>query len=150
MSGMTPQLQSGVLAYRHKGADKIEVLLVKKPHSQNWGIPKGKLEAGLAPYKNAAKEAFEEAGVTGRVGKEEIGSYRAIKRVADRKILIEVSVFPLEVTKVAKKWPEKAIRLIKWCSPMDAIKLLREPFLVQACRDIAENVLPQGRLDHPH
>ena len=64
---MTPQIQSGVLAYRRHKKRGLEILLVKKPLSQNWGIPKGKLAAGLSLSDNAAKEAFEEAGVRGMI-----------------------------------------------------------------------------------
>jgi ADP-ribose pyrophosphatase YjhB (NUDIX family) len=88
---MVPQIQSGVLAYRRQKKG-FEVLLVKKPLSQNWGIPKGKLAEGLSLAENAAKEAFEEAGVKGRIEREAAGSYRAMKRRGDHQILIEVSV----------------------------------------------------------
>src|ERR1700761_7458576 len=108
MSGeITPQIQSGVLAYRHHKRKGTEILLVKKPLSQNWGIPKGKLVEGLSLAENAAKEAFEEAGVRGHVHQKSAGSYRTMKRRGDRQILIEVSVFLMDVTGVAKKWPEK-------------------------------------------
>jgi len=89
---------------------QLEVLLVKKPLSQNWGIPKGKLEAHLSLPENAAKEAFEETGVKGALQEQALGSYRAMKRRGDHQIIIEVWVYLLEVTRVARKWPEKATR----------------------------------------
>jgi 8-oxo-dGTP pyrophosphatase MutT (NUDIX family) len=138
---MIPLLQSGVLAYRHTKTGKIEILVVKKPRSQNWGIPKGKLEPGLSPAENAAKEAFEEAGVKGRIGREALGAYRAIKRIAGDKTLIEVTVFLLEVTRSARQWPEKTLRQSKWCSPADAARLLREPLLVRLCHEIDSGML---------
>jgi|HubBroStandDraft_5_1064220.scaffolds.fasta_scaffold532925_2 ADP-ribose pyrophosphatase YjhB (NUDIX family) len=128
---MTPQIQSGVLAYRRHKRRGLEVLLVKKPLSQNWGIPKGKLTAGLSLSENATKEAFEEAGVRGTIRPEIAGSYRTMKRRADRQVLVEVSVFLLEVTSIARKWPEKDTRLIRWCSVSEASRLLREPILIQ-------------------
>jgi 8-oxo-dGTP pyrophosphatase MutT (NUDIX family) len=133
---MTPQIQSGVLAYRHHKRKGTEILLVKKPLSQNWGIPKGKLVEGLSRAENAAKEAFEEAGVRGNIRQEAAGSYRAMKRRGDHQILIEVSVFLLEVTSVAKKWPEKSTRLVRWCAVPEAIRLLREPILIELCSAI--------------
>jgi ADP-ribose pyrophosphatase YjhB (NUDIX family) len=135
---MTPQIQSGVLAYRHHKQRGIEILLVKKPLSQNWGIPKGKLVEGLSLSENAAKEAFEEAGVRGKVMQEVAGSYRAMKRRGDHQILIEVSVFLLEVTNTARKWPEKTKRLVKWCVVTEAVRLLREPALIRLCLGICE------------
>lgn len=134
---MNPLPQSGALAYRRTKRGRVEVLLVKKPLAQNWGIPKGKLEPDLTPWDNAAKEAFEEAGLKGKIGPVALGSYRALKRVADQKVLIEVLVYPLEVTRVAKRWPEKARRLVKWCSPLEAARLLREPLLSELCQKLA-------------
>jgi ADP-ribose pyrophosphatase YjhB (NUDIX family) len=133
---MTPQLQSGVLAYRRSKKDRLEVLLVKKPLSQNWGIPKGKVEAHLSFHANAAKEAFEEAGVKGTINQQALGSYRAMKRRGDHEILVEVWVYMLEVTRVAKKWPEKATRLVRWFTPSEAVRLLREPFLIEQCQKL--------------
>lgn len=133
---MTPQIQSGVLAYRRPRGQALEILLVKKRSSQNWGIPKGKWEAHLTLRDNAAKEAFEEAGVSGNLGEQTLGSFRAIKRVAEREILIEVWVFLLDVTAVAAQWPEQETRLVRWCAPPEAAQLLREPFLVRCCQDL--------------
>jgi ADP-ribose pyrophosphatase YjhB (NUDIX family) len=142
---MTPQIQSGVLAYRRHKKRGLEILLVKKPLSQNWGIPKGKLTAGLSLSDNAAKEAFEEAGVRGMIQQDAAGSYRAMKRRGDQEVLIEVSVFLLEVTRIAKIWPEKATRLVRWCSAFEAVRLLREPLLIDLCRDLDKEVPPLGQ-----
>jgi ADP-ribose pyrophosphatase YjhB (NUDIX family) len=141
---MNPQIQSGVLAYRRRKKG-LEILLVKKPLSQNWGIPKGKIAAGLSLSENAAKEAFEEAGVKGLIEQEVSGSYKAMKRRGDDQIVIEVSVFILEVTKIAKKWPEKATRLVKWYGSADAARLVREPLLVQLCLDLENRLRSSSR-----
>lgn len=133
---MTPQTQSGVLAYRRDKSGKLEILLVKKPRSQNWGIPKGKQEDHLNSAENAAKEAYEEAGVRGVVQQNPIGSYRAIKRVGDREVLIEVWVHLLEVTGKLSRWPEKGRRLKRWSSPAEASRLLRQPLLVEWCNKL--------------
>lgn len=130
-----PQAQSGVLAFRH-GADGIEVLLVRKLRSGSWGIPKGKVKRGLSSAENAAKEAFEEAGISGLIEQRASGSYRALKRQIDQKILIEVAVHLLEVTETAAEWPEQHKRDIRWCPPQTAAKLLGEPLLAELCREL--------------
>jgi len=128
-----PLLQSGVLAFRRFDDGEIAVLLVRKPRSKNWGIPKGNAEPQLSLAENAAKEAFEEAGVRGRVDSHAVGKYRAVKRKHGLKLVIEVCVHLLEVTETAKKWPEKGEREIKWCSPQEAAILLHEPLLAELC-----------------
>jgi 8-oxo-dGTP pyrophosphatase MutT (NUDIX family) len=131
-----PQSQSGVLAYRRLPGGRAEVLLVKKHKSKSWGIPKGRIEPELSPADNAAKEAFEEAGVAGSIHPVPIGTYRALKRVDDLKIVIDVMVYLLEVTSTARTWPEKHKRDLKWCSPQEAVKWLREPILVELCEGL--------------
>jgi 8-oxo-dGTP pyrophosphatase MutT (NUDIX family) len=128
-----PMVQSGVLAFRRDEDGQVAVLLVRKPHSKSWGIPKGNAEPHLSFAQNAAKEAFEEAGVKGCIEQQAAGSYRAIKRKYGLKLVIEVHVYRLEVSKTAKKWPEKGEREIKWCSPHEAAILLREPVLAELC-----------------
>jgi 8-oxo-dGTP pyrophosphatase MutT (NUDIX family) len=134
-----PQIQSGVLAYRRHAKSGVEVLLVRKRTSTNWGIPKGKLKSKLSSAENAAKEAFEEAGVKGDVEERVAGTYRAVKRQSDKRIVIEVSVHFLKVTKTLTNWPERDLRDVKWCSPQAAAKLLREPVLIELCEQIADD-----------
>ena len=132
-----PAQQSGVLAYRKNAAGMVEILVLKKPHARNWGIPKGNQEEHLSLADNAAKEAFEEAGISGLVRKTASGSYRALKRVCDQQIVIEVWVFLMDVEKQAADWPEKSKREIQWLSPAEAALVLREPLLADLCRSLA-------------
>ena len=129
----SPLSQSGVLAFRRLENGEVSILLVRKPHSKNWGIPKGNAVAHLSLADNAAKEAFEEAGVRGRIDPRPAGTYRAVKRKNHLQLVIEVCVYLFEVTDIAKKWPEKDRRDIKWCSPREAAILLHEPLLTELC-----------------
>jgi len=126
-------LQSGVLAFRRLANGEVAVLLVKKPHSTSWGILKGNAEPHLTLAENAAKEAFEEAGVKGRIEPLAAGTYRAVKRKYGLKLVVEVCVYLLEVTETAGTWPEKDEREIQWCSPREAAILLHEPLLAELC-----------------
>ena len=73
-----PLVWSGVLAFRRLKDGEVAVLLVKKPNLNNWGIPKGNAEPDLSLAENAAKEAFEEAGVQGCIEAYSSGTYRAV------------------------------------------------------------------------
>lgn len=137
-----PQQQSGVLAYRRVGDGEIHVLLIRKLRSRNWGIPKGKLQRQLSPEANAAKEAFEEAGVSGHVQRQPATSYRAVKRVYGQKIVIEVWVYLLEVTETAARWPEMGKRECGWFPARQATALLREPALRDLCMSMTDRRTP--------
>ncbi len=130
---IAPRAQSGALAYRRLESGEVEILLVRKHGSKNWGIPKGNAERHLTLAENAAKETFEEAGAEGHVQPRSAGTYRAAKRISGEQIVIEVSVFLLEVTKTAETWPEQDKRETKWCSIAEAVRLLREPLLIELC-----------------
>lgn len=68
--------QVAAVCYRIRGGE-IEFLLVRT-NSGHWTFPKGKAEPGLTHAQAAALEAFEEAGVHGRM--EEASFARYIRR----------------------------------------------------------------------
>jgi 8-oxo-dGTP pyrophosphatase MutT (NUDIX family) len=77
----------------------LEILLLTTRRSKRWIIPKGWPIKGLRPAKSAAREAFEEAGVRGRVGAKSIGLFAYDKILDENGIQVscEVRVFPLLV-----------------------------------------------------
>jgi len=132
------KLQSAALPFRLSKNGKPEVLLVTTGPRGRWGIPKGKAEPYLTFDQNAAKEAFEEAGVIGQVARLSSGKFRTSKRrPGDTERLLEVWVYMLAVERIADDWPEKARRRIKWVRAKAAAKILREPFLSNLCRKLA-------------
>jgi len=60
---------------RRKGND-LEFLLVRTSNGERWTFPKGRVERGESMREAAAREACEEAGVTGAIGSEPLGVYR--------------------------------------------------------------------------
>jgi ADP-ribose pyrophosphatase YjhB (NUDIX family) len=133
-----PMLESGALAYRRLKNGELLILLVSKKRSKKWGIPKGKVNASLSFGETAAKEAFEEAGVIGRVSPNSIGMFRA-KKVTPIPKIIEVWVYLLEVDEMLSNWPEKGKRQTKWVSCKVAARELREPVLTNICHRLAQS-----------
>jgi 8-oxo-dGTP pyrophosphatase MutT (NUDIX family) len=90
-----------------------------------------------APHEAAAREALEEAGVVGRIGTEPIGSFshRKVRRQGDA-LVCEVTVFPLEVTRQHKTWPEKGKRKLQWLSQSEAAETVSEPVLGTIIRSL--------------
>jgi 8-oxo-dGTP pyrophosphatase MutT (NUDIX family) len=110
-------------------------MLVTSRETGRWIIPKGWPKKRKAPYASAAREALEEAGVVGEVGKDPIGSYSYKKRLKSGAVVAcEVQVFPLEVKRQQKTWREKGERELHWFSPTDAAKAVREPALRDVIR----------------
>ncbi|MBO0755800.1 MAG: NUDIX hydrolase [Bradyrhizobiaceae bacterium] len=105
-------------------------MLVTSRDTGRWVIPKGWPIGREAPYASAAREALEEAGVVGKTGRDSIGTYTYEKHLANGAFAIcEVQVFPLEVERQQKDWPEKEERKVRWFSPGDAAKAVHEEAL---------------------
>ena len=138
--GSAHLVESGVLAFRRGDDGGPLVLLISRKRSKKWGIPKGKIEPSLSFPENAAKEAFEEAGVVGYISPASVGVFRAKKRAANPRVqqTIEVWVYLLEVTEMVSDWPEKGKRAIRWVTCEVAARYLREPMLTSLCHRLAQ------------
>lgn len=134
-------LESGVLAFRREHNGEPRVLLISRRRSKKWGIPKGRAEPHLSLHENAAKEAFEEAGVIGYIAPSSVGMFRAEKAGVNplRKQVIEVWVYLLEVTETLPDWPEREKRTTRWVSCEAAAQQLREPILTHLCHRLAQS-----------
>jgi 8-oxo-dGTP pyrophosphatase MutT (NUDIX family) len=123
-----PGLQYAALPYRV--GETIEVLLVTSRETQRWVIPKGWPMNGKKPHAAAAREALEEAGVSGKVAKTPFGAYRYVKRLKNGAPLVcSVDVFPLQVERQRKRWPEQHQRTAHWFSVEEAAESVDEPEL---------------------
>lgn len=79
----------------------------------------------------AAQEAFEEAGLVGRVLPSCVGcfEFERLRRTTGKPSLIDV--YPLFVEKQARRWDEKRQRTVLRCDVASAISLVCTPSLAQ-------------------
>src|SRR5262245_16091439 len=127
-----------VLPYRTSNGQRAEFMLVTSRETRRWIIPKGWPKRGKSPHRSAAHEAFEEAGVLGAVGRQSVGSFSYEKRLKNgRSVECEVRVFPLEVKRQSKVWPEKRERRVKWLSAPKAAEKVNDPVLSKIIQRIA-------------
>lgn len=96
------------------------LVLITSRRSENWIIPKGYVEKGLSAAESAAKEAYEEAGIIGRVHHEVAGKYRYRKYGK----LFSVSVYPLFIEKMLDEWEEMHCRHRVLVTPAEAINMI--------------------------
>jgi len=123
------RLQVAALPWR-KNDDAVEILLITSRDTGRWVLPKGWPEADEEFYDAAAREAGEEAGLSGAVSRREAGRYYYAKAMSNGEdISCEVLVYPLEVDRIADKWKEKRQRIRKWVSPTEAARMVNEPDL---------------------
>jgi 8-oxo-dGTP pyrophosphatase MutT (NUDIX family) len=108
-------IQSGVIPYRIKG-DKLEILLITSRSKKNWIIPKGVKEPYMTPHESAQQEAYEEAGIIGKIEDEPVGMYEVEKWGG----VCSVTVYPMLVEKEYDDWTEKDFRQRKWMGAKEA------------------------------
>ncbi|ACL56119.1 NUDIX hydrolase [Methylobacterium nodulans ORS 2060] len=141
-----PRRQVGVLPLR-KGPDGgLQVMLITSRETRRWVIPKGWPMRGLKNHEAAAREAYEEAGLIGRVSKHAVGSYLYHKRLKSRDtVLCQVQVFRLDVRKQLKNWPEQQEREGRWFSASEAAEAVTEAGLAALIRAIASRETKPGK-----
>ena len=125
---LKPVPQSGVLPYR-RHEKRLEILLVTSSETGRWVPPKGNIEKGMSAQESAAKEAFEEAGVTGKVAKRRLGRYLYRKSELKGGHLCRVELFSMQVKKIEEEWPEMMLRHRRWMSAEEAAQAVDEPQL---------------------
>ena len=119
--------QCGAICYRTSTDNTYEVLLITSLDTGRWVIPKGNISKKEVAREASAREATEEAGVTGNVGMNPFGRYTYVK--ADEKYPYIVEVYLLEVTGSVKRYAEKNKRVLEWVSAPEASRRVDEPEL---------------------
>ena len=120
--------QTAALCFRYKdGGAEIEVLIVTSRGSRNWIIPKGWPMKKKTLAESAAIEAFEEAGVRGKVLERAIGRYTYLKELDGGAVVpCIVDVFQIEAETIHERFKELGQRVIAWVSPVEAARRVRE------------------------
>jgi 8-oxo-dGTP pyrophosphatase MutT (NUDIX family) len=124
--------QVAAVCYRVR-ANGIEFLLVRT-NSEHWTFPKGKAEPGLTHAQAAALEAFEEAGVHGRIEEASFARYvrrkrsdlrdasRSAAKSAEKDVIVQAHL--CEVSRLEP--PQEPNRNPTWFSSEKAKRRLRE------------------------
>ena len=113
--------QAAAIPIRRRGTD-LQVCLIRKRLSGTWGIPKGTVDSGQTHETTALKEAWEEAGVRGRLVGDSLGTYQYEKYGRS----LTVMVYVMEVLEHHHDWEEAGLRERKWASLEEAGLLLIE------------------------
>ena len=130
-----PRTQLAALPWR-RGKAGLEILLVSSRETKRWVIPKGWPMKGRKPHAAAAQEAKEEAGLLGKIGKESVGHFHYVKNMRNgTAVLCRVDVYPLQVEKQRKSWPERDQRITRWFAQEEAAGHVREPELAALIRN---------------
>jgi phosphohistidine phosphatase len=109
--------------------------MVTSTSRKRWVIPKGVKEPHLSLKKSAIKEAWEEAGIRGKVSRPAIGTYSYRKWGGT----CTVEVFAMEVSKVVRNW-EESFRDREWLSRREALRRIKGKGLQRIVRQLPDLV----------
>lgn len=126
--------QFAALCYKMKGGEP-RILLVTTRDRGHWMIPKGWPLDGKSPVDTALIEAWEEAGVKGKVTGPCLGLFSYVKEAGRAGTMpCAAMVFPVLVEKMSKKFPEAGQRKRKWMKPKKAASRVKDPDLAKMLR----------------
>ncbi len=138
--------QYAALCFRYTGSgEEIEILVVTSRTSARWIIPRGWPMKRKKPHEAAAIEAWEEAGVRGRVRKDAVGRYTYLKMLDNGDVVpCVVDVFQIEITGEETSFKERGERLLEWVRPDEAARRVREIEL----KSLLVDFRPRGKRKH--
>ena len=131
--------QSAVIPFLLENG-KLKLMMISNRKCSRWIFPKGIIEQHLTPQQSAAKEAFEEAGIKGKVHSNEIGTYRYKKWGG----ICLVQVYLLQVKEILTDWPEAEFRYRIWVGTEEAEQFVREKELKTIVSDLASKINIDG------
>ena len=114
------------ICYRLDASGEVEFLLIRTATGR-WTFPKGGVDGDASRAAAAAREAFEEAGVRGRVEPSSFTQYLHVKGIGflrHRARIVAVEAFLCRVLELAA--PLEFHRDPTWFSPAKAKRRLRE------------------------
>jgi 8-oxo-dGTP pyrophosphatase MutT (NUDIX family) len=121
--------QYAALPFRVNG-ESVEILLITSRRTRRWIVPKGWPIEGLGPAQSAAREALEEAGISGEVDKAPVGNFHYLKETKrGTSVPCRVELFALKVTRQHRTWMEKEEREQRWFPLGEAARSVGEPQL---------------------
>lgn len=101
------------------------VCMVTSSSGRRWVLPKGRIEVKQSAAEAAVAEAWEEAGLVGKVNTQSVGTYE-YEKYGQR---YSVQVFLMQVDSALTNWPERNQRTREWVTPEEAIGRIQEPEL---------------------
>jgi len=139
------RIQVAALCWRNRDGGP-RILLVTSRDTGRWVLPKGWPIDGLTAAEAAAREAWEEAGIEGKLRKKPLGRFAYHKYLGPEKAVpCVVDIFALKVKSMADNFPESGQRKRKWFTAEEAAARVDEPELKALLRSFA----PKGQGDTP-
>lgn len=105
---------------------KVEFCVITSSRGR-WLFPKGCIGRGASVPETALKEAYEEAGLHGRIIGDPLGCYIIARDGAQ----LSITALLMEVDNSDRRWPEGSSRRRRWVTPGKARRVLSQSQLTE-------------------
>lgn len=126
--------QSGVIPIKIENGE-IKVFIIKSRKGKKWILPKGILEPNKTYMEIAALEAFEEAGLKGKIFPQKIDTYKYKKW----KSVCKVNFYIMTVEEIYNVYPED-FRKRKLVSIKKAKKLIADKKIYEIIKEAVKKI----------
>ena len=130
---LSQKCQIGALPFLMRRG-QLHLVIVTNSAQTRWIIPKGHPEPEMTRHDVAVMEAMEEAGVIG-------SCIPGLRSSCWHKGENSLSIYPLRVTTVLKKWPEMEWRKREVLPADKALKMISDPELADCVRRLVERLI---------
>jgi len=113
---------AGGVIVRHTARGEMRVLLVHRPHREDWTFPKGKLEEGESHERCALREVEEETGLRCK-----LGTRLPASSYVNGKGRLKVVRYWIMDPGNRRAEPRNEVDAIRWASVEEAAELLTYP-----------------------
>jgi 8-oxo-dGTP pyrophosphatase MutT (NUDIX family) len=126
----------GALVWRRDHVGALEVLVVHRPHYDDWSFAKGKLDPGESLQECAQREVFEETGYS-----VELGSALPDVFYRDRKDRAKVVHYWAATVVAGSFVANDEVDEIRWVTPRAAVGLLSYARDAELLEDLGKALL---------
>ena len=134
-----PRKEIGAFIYRYH-QNNLEIMLVSNRKQTRWILPKGQPESRCSDPEVALEEAYEEAGVAGRLD----DCPASIVEYTSASGEVALHIYRMQVERLFEKWPERFFRHRQWVDISTALLMVRKKRLRAAIEQIADEILEQA------
>ena len=117
---MAVKRQYGVIPYIDGKKNGRKIVLITSKTNGYWIFPKGNLIKGKNGVQSAAQEAYEEAGILGKISNDVSYTF-SFKHLGDE---YKTTFYPMKVETQLDDWPEVKKRKRKTVSVSKALELI--------------------------
>ena len=123
------KLQVGVLAF--SAEDTRSIIMITSRGKKQWIMPKGNIKKKCGKVRSALEEAYEEAGIIGKINANRFFDIKIIK--GKKKYKLRLYYFKVE--KMLNKWPESEQRIRKKIAAKKAMKFIKHKGIKRCLRE---------------